>query len=144
LPVGCMMRSQHGQFPEYHTSADNLEFVHPESLADSFGKCRAVIDVLEENRTYINQVPKCEPQLGKRGLYKGLGAGDERRQQELALLWVLNLSDGAHTLLDIAERSELPFDAVVKAAETLCATDLLREATTALRSYRSHQSRKAS
>ena len=144
LPVGCMMRSQHGQFPEYHTSADNLEFVHPEALANSFEKCRAVIDVLEENRTYINQMPKCEPQLGKRGLYKGLGAGDERRQQELALLWVLNLSDGARTLLDIAERSELPFDAVVKAAETLCATDLLREAATGLRNHRSCQRRTAS
>jgi aminopeptidase-like protein len=128
MPVGCLMRSQHGQFPEYHTSADNLEFVRAEALADSFVKCCTVIDVLEHNRTYINQNPKCEPNLGKRGLYKGLGSGEEGRQLELALLWVLNLSDGAHTLLEIAERASLPFAVIKGAAAALCATDLLRVA----------------
>lgn len=128
MPVGCLMRSQHGQFPEYHTSADNLEFVRAEALADSFVKCCTVIDVLEHNRTYINQNPKCEPNLGKRGLYKGLGSGEEGRQLELALLRVLNLSDGAHTLLEIAERANLPFAVINGAAAALCATDLLRVA----------------
>ncbi|HSS99077.1 MAG TPA: DUF4910 domain-containing protein, partial [Terriglobales bacterium] len=85
LPIGCMMRSQHGQFPQYHTSGDNLDFVRPEALADSLAKCRATIDVIEQNRVYINKNPKCEPQLGKRGLFVGLGSTEERRQREMAL-----------------------------------------------------------
>ena len=47
----------------------------------------------------------CEPQLGRRGLYDSMGGAGERRNREMALLWVLNLSDGGHSLLDIAERS---------------------------------------
>ena len=125
LPVGCMMRSLHGTFPEYHTSADNLEFVRPEALNDSLAKCLAVIDVLEHNRVYLNNNPKGEPQLGKRGLYKGLNAGPRQREDEMALLWVLNLSDGSHSLLDIAERAILPFDSIKAAADALAATDLL-------------------
>lgn len=129
LPVGCMMRSQHGQFPEYHTSADNLDFVRPEALGDSLEKCRAVIDVLENNCVYTNLQPKCEPQLGRRGLYAGLGSEDERRRHEMALLWVLNLSDGTHDLLAIAERANLPFSDIKVAAETLSKTDLLQKKT---------------
>src|SRR6185369_325822 len=106
LPVGCLMRSHHGEFPEYHTSADNLDFVDPLSLAESFTKLLSVFDVLEHNRSYMNQNPKCEPQLGKRGLY-GVMGGTNIKQLELAMLWVLNLSDGNATLLDIAERSGL-------------------------------------
>jgi aminopeptidase-like protein len=126
LPVGCMMRSQHGQFPEYHTSADNLEFVRPEALADSLEKCRAVIDILENNRAYINRQPKCEPHLGRRGLYTGLGSEEERRRHEMALLWVLNLSDGKHDLLAIAERANIPFAIIKIAAAALSQTDLLK------------------
>ncbi len=125
LPVGCLMRSRHGEFSEYHTSGDNLEFVKAEALADSLGKCKAVVDVLENNRVYLNQSPKCEPQLGKRGLYAGQAPGEDRRLRELALLWVLNLSDGDHSLLDIAERSNLPFAVISEAAGALASTDLL-------------------
>jgi aminopeptidase-like protein len=125
LPVGCMMRSVHGTFPEYHTSADNLEFVREQSLSDSFARCLEVIDLLEHNRVYMNNCPRGEPQLGRRGLYEGLNANEDRRQRELALLWVLNLSDGKHSLLDIAERANLPFAAVSSAADALAGTDLL-------------------
>jgi aminopeptidase-like protein len=125
LPVGCLMRSKHGEFPEYHTSADNLEFVQPEYLTDSLQKCIAVIDMLEQNHAFVNRSPKCEPQLGPRGLYKGLGAGQQKRDLEMALLWVLNLSDGEHSLLQIAERADLPFATVRAAADALLKTDLL-------------------
>ena len=125
LSLGCMMRSVHGTFPEYHTSADNLEFVRPEALQDSLDKCLGVIQLIEDNRTYINNSPKGEPQLGKRGLYQGLGAKEGRRQHELALLWVLNLSDGSNSLLDIAERANLPFGVIRAAADALASTDLL-------------------
>jgi aminopeptidase-like protein len=126
LPVGCLMRSQHGQFPEYHTSADNPDFVRPDALADSLEKCRAVIDVLEHNRVYMNQLPKCEPQLGRRGLYTGLGSEEERRRNEMALLWVLNLADGTGDLLEIAERAGLPFSEIRLAADALSQTELLK------------------
>ncbi|HVS88082.1 MAG TPA: DUF4910 domain-containing protein [Candidatus Acidoferrum sp.] len=124
LPVGCLMRSVWGSFPEYHTSADNLEFVRPEQLAESLRVCAAVLDVLESNRRYRNLNPYCEPQLGKRNLFRptgGAGIGDELN----ARLWVLNFSDGEHSLLDIAERSQMPFPAIRDAADVLCQGGLL-------------------
>jgi aminopeptidase-like protein len=127
LPVGCFMRTPHGRFPEYHTSADNLDCVRAESLADSFSKCCAVLHILESNRQYLNQNPKGEPQLGKRGLYRTIGGQADGRVRELAMLWVLNLSDGCHTLLDIAEQSGLEFMVIQDAAELLAKHDLLKE-----------------
>jgi aminopeptidase-like protein len=127
LPVGCLMRTPHGQFPEYHTSADNLDLVRPEYLADSFAMCRAVFEILEHNRVYLNQNPKCEPQLGKRGIYSPIGGQAEGRLHELAMLWVLNLSDGENSLLDIAERSNLGFTLVYNAARVLLKHGLLQE-----------------
>jgi aminopeptidase-like protein len=82
-----------------------------------------VLETLERNARFANLSPKGEPQLGKRGLYRSVGGGSSR---EAALLWVLNLSDGRHDLLAIAERSGLPFDAVVEAAEALEGHDLLK------------------
>ena len=114
-------------FPEYHTSADNLDFVHPESLGEVFATCLEVLSVLENNATYLNLNPKCEPQLGKRGLYRMVGGPADAGVSEVSLLWVLNLSDGAHSLLDIAERSGLRFDAVRSACEALREHGLLRE-----------------
>jgi len=128
LAVGSLSRSSHGQFPEYHTSADNLDLVKPQYLKESFETYVDVIDVLENNRTYINQNPKCEPQLGKRGLYNSVGAPAGSRIKEMALLWVLNLSDGEHDLLSIAERSGEPFLEIHKAAKALQKSSLLEEA----------------
>jgi aminopeptidase-like protein len=124
LPVGCLMRSQHGQFPEYHTSADNLAFVRPEALADSLQTILAALRLLEQNRRYRNTSPHCEPQLGPRGLYGSIGGLDIQRSQ-LAILWALNLSDGHHSLIEIAERAGIPFDQIVVAAERLRAASLL-------------------
>lgn len=126
LPVGCLSRTPFGRFPEYHTSADNVDFVQPEALGDSFTKCVALFEVLENNRLYMNQNPKCEPQLGRRGLYGALGGGGGGNS-ELAMLWVLNLSDGSYSLLDIAERSGLEFTVVKKAADMLVEHGLLSE-----------------
>ena len=127
LPVGSLTRTPHGRFPEYHTSADNLDLVRPEYLADSFSKYLAVLSVLENNRRYLNQNPKCEPQLGKRGLYGAIGGQTGGRVNQLAMLWVLNLSDGEHTLLDIADRSGLEFDLIKSVADVLLEHDLLQE-----------------
>jgi aminopeptidase-like protein len=121
LPIGRLSRTPFAEYPEYHTSADNLEFVHPEYLGDSFSKLLAILNILENNRTYLNLNPKCEPQLGKRGLYYSIGAN------ELALLWVLNYSDGSHDLLDIAERSGFEFTSIQEAAYQLLRNSLLKE-----------------
>jgi len=127
LPVGCLMRTPHGTYPEYHTSADDLGFVRAEALHESLRLVLAVVDTLEANRVHVSQNPKCEPQLGRRGLYAPVGGGDPRADQ-LALLWVLNLADGRHSLLDIAERAGMPFGAVERAARLLSEHGLLKEA----------------
>lgn len=127
LAVGCFMRSPHGSFPEYHTSADNLDFVQPEYVADSYTQCLSILQILENNKTYLNQNPKCEPRLGKRGLYRAVGGQAEEAIDELAILWVLNLADGEHTLLAMAQRSGMAIDVINKAAIALLQHDLLKE-----------------
>lgn len=135
LPVGLFMRTQHGKFPEYHTSADDLEFVKPHALAESYARLIEVMHVLEGNGTYVNLNPKCEPQLGRRGLFRAIG-GHGAPGMDTALLWVLNFSDGEHSLLDIAERSNLPFERIKFAADLLVIHGLLRKE----RQLRGHQS----
>ncbi|MGH7824069.1 MAG: DUF4910 domain-containing protein [Candidatus Binatia bacterium] len=127
LPVGCFMRTPHGRFPEYHTSADDLSFVRPQHVAGSLSMCRDVLQLVERNRTYVNLNPKCEPQLGKRGLYGAIGGQSDGEKRELAMLWVLNMSDGRNSLLDIADRSGMSFNAIHRAAEALERHGLLRE-----------------
>lgn len=124
LPVGRLTRTPHGEYPEYHTSADDLSLVTPDALAKSFRCYRKVIEVLEQNDTYVNTNPKGEPQLGRRGLYQALG-GTETLDREQAMLWTLNLCDGTNSLLDIAERSGLPFAAIEHVSRLLREHDLL-------------------
>jgi aminopeptidase-like protein len=124
LPIGCLMRSVWGTFPEYHTSADNLDFIQPLQLAESFRICVSIVDVLENNRRYRNLNPYCEPQLGRRNLYCSTG-GQAIGAEINARLWVLNLSDGEHSLLDIAERSGISFSSINEAANLLCQSGLL-------------------
>jgi aminopeptidase-like protein len=125
LPVGSLTRTPWGRYPEYHTSADNLELVRPEHLAESLETYASVIHLLENNRRFTNLNPHCEPQLGRRGIYRQLGGNVEAKQTELAMLWVLNLSDGRHSLLDIAERAELGFAVILEAADLLSRHGLL-------------------
>jgi aminopeptidase-like protein len=127
LPVGCVMRTPFGQYPEYHTSADNFEFITLEGLSDSFEKCLSALDILDNNAVYLNENPKCEPQLGRRGLYEAVGGQRETKINEMALLWVLNFSDGAHSLLDIAEESGYEFESIKNAADLLAGHQLIKE-----------------
>lgn len=132
LPVGSLMRTMYGKFPEYHNSADDLDFVKPECLADTFAKYLSVLDVLEINFDksvrYMSLNPKGEPQLGKRQLYHTLG-GQEKGNKilELARAWVLNFSDGRHSLLDIVDRSGIVFEHIKQAADELCSAKLLEK-----------------
>ena len=124
LAVGSLMRTPNGEYPEYHTSGDNLDFIRAEALADSLGLYLRVLDVLENDSLYLNLNPHGEPQLGRRGLYPSTG-GQGAEPELMARLWVLNLSDGRHSLLDIAERAEMPFSAVSGAARALLEGGLL-------------------
>lgn len=126
LGVGCLTRSPESDFAEYHSSADDLDLIRPEFLEDSLQATLAILDIVEQDRAFLNLSPKGEPQLGKRGLYRGLG-GESAATDQLAQLWVLNQSDGGSTLLDIAERSGLSFDLLWLAAERLREGGLLAE-----------------
>ncbi|UCI29367.1 DUF4910 domain-containing protein [Mesorhizobium sp. B4-1-4] len=125
LPVGMFQRSVHGTFPEYHTSADNLDFLRPDCLQNSFRILNDVIDVVEEDWTPLNLFPKGEPQLGRRGLYAALGGHKSSGITSMSLLWVLNLADGQHSLLAMAERSGLSFKELAAAATLLSEHGLL-------------------
>lgn len=126
LPIGRLGRTPFGKYPEYHTSADNLDFVKPEYLMNSYARYIEIVSILENNKTYINTNPKCEPQLGKRGLYGTLGGEQNKKMGEMAMLWILNYSDGNHSLLDIAERSNIEFRVIHQVACRLQEADLLK------------------
>jgi len=118
LPAGRLTRSVNGGYPQYHTSADDLTLITPQALAASLAACRRIVEVMESNRRFVNLKPKGEPRLGARGLYGALG-GAGPKQHEHAMLWLLNQSDGAHSLLDIARRSRLPVALLREAAAAL-------------------------
>jgi aminopeptidase-like protein len=129
LDVGCLSRSQYGQYPEYHTSADNLDLISTAQIEAAIDAFLAIFQTIEHNRTYINLNPQCEPQLGKRGLYQHI-SGDSQsdsKDRQLAMLWVLNLSDGHHSLLDIAERAGLRFETIRQIAAILEQHHLLQK-----------------
>ncbi|WP_344208204.1 DUF4910 domain-containing protein [Nonomuraea bangladeshensis] len=127
LPFGSLTRTPYAGYPEYHTSGDNPDFVTPQAMEDTLDALTRVVEVLEHERTYVNLSPYGEPQLGRRGLYGSLGGRSDTKQAQMAMLWVLNLSDGEHGLLDIADRSGLPFAAVKAAADSLLDAGLLKE-----------------
>jgi aminopeptidase-like protein len=127
LPVGLFERSKYGAFPQYHTSADNLDFIKPEHLAESYQMITRVINILENDGCYLNTHPKGEPQLGRRGLYNAIGGDKEAARKQMAMLWVLNLSDGEHSLLEIANRAGLPFEQVQAVSQLLLESGLLEK-----------------
>jgi len=128
LPVGCFMRTPNGRYPEYHTSADDLTLVSASSLGQSLLQLLRIVQVFEENGRYLNLNPKCEPQLGRRGLYRQMGGTKDAATSEMAMLWVLNLSDGMHDLLNVALRSGMPFGQISQAAMVLQEAGLLASA----------------
>jgi aminopeptidase-like protein len=124
LPMGRLTRTPNGEYPEYHTSADNLDLMRPSALAESLEACTRILNILEHDVPLRGTNPHCEPQLGKRGLY-GKTGGKGAGQRELALLWVLNLADGDHGLLEVLERSGLEPEPVQQAISDLCNAGLL-------------------
>ncbi len=125
LPVGCLMRTPNGEYPEYHSSADNLSLLRPESLSHSLDVLRHIVDIIEGDHVYRSRNPKGEPQLGRRGLYATMGGQRTATYDQMALLWVLNLADGHHSLFTMAERAGVPFEKIRAAADALLAAELL-------------------
>lgn len=119
LPVGLLQRSPYGEFPEYHTSADNPEFVQPAQLAGTLDLLEGLIAILEGDRRLRNTQPYCEPQLGRRGLYAAIGGDAQAARRNMAMLWLLNQSDGRKSLMEIAQRSGLPFATIAETAALL-------------------------
>ncbi|BCP53488.1 aminopeptidase [Kaistia sp. 32K] len=125
LPVGVFQRSLFGTFPEYHTSADNLEFVRPEHLASSYRMIGDILDVLEQDFRPRSTCMHGEPQLGRHGLFERESPGGAGAASNLAMLWVLSGADGQTSLFEIAERADLPFADLLAAARRLQAHGLL-------------------
>ncbi|GAQ50542.1 hypothetical protein a10_00319 [Streptomyces acidiscabies] len=126
LGVGSLSRTPYSGYPEYHTSADDPDFVSPAAMEDTLAVCREAFGVLDRNRRYVNLSPYGEPQLGRRGLYESLGGRSDAQQAQMAMLWVLSMSDGEHSLLDVAERAGLEFGTVVAAADALHDAGLIK------------------
>lgn len=124
LPAGRLTRTPHGEYPEYHTSADDLGFVTDAELGDALEAIEEILAVLEGDATYRNLQPYGEPQLGRRGLYPSVG-GRSATEASMAMLWVMACSDGGTSLRQIADRAGLPFAAVRRAADDLAAAGLL-------------------
>jgi aminopeptidase-like protein len=128
LPMGCLMRSVHGTFPQYHTSADNPGFVKFQALNQSYEVVATLLDLLDANRTYARTDGRGEPQLGRRGLYRAIaGQKEAGGASQMDLLWLLNLADGKHSLLEMAERAGIPFGRIQKAARLALDAELIRE-----------------
>jgi len=124
LPVGRLTRTPNGEYAEYHSSADDFSILSEDAVAESLRASAAILTVADGNETYVNLNPKCEPRLGKRGLFRSTG-GTEPGEFEHALLWVLNQSDGSRSLLEIAQRSRLRFETIRRSADALVSAGLL-------------------
>jgi len=151
LPVGSLMRTRYAEFPEYHTSADNLNFVKEEFLADTFSKYLKITLKLEENHgkftsnnnkiiqknkkldkddhVFLNLYPKCEPQLGRRGIYHDIEGQNQDYTKEEAIMWILAFSDGINSIKDIEEISKIDINMLMEASKLLCEKNLIKEVT---------------
>jgi aminopeptidase-like protein len=126
LPVASVMRTMYSLYPEYHTSLDDERYISYDAMAEGVDVYAAIVRALEANRVWVSQAPYGEPQLGKRGLYPGTST-----KAPLAVkptMWVVNLADGRHDLLAMAERSGQSIDDLADAATKLADAGLLKPA----------------
>ncbi|MDN5215477.1 DUF4910 domain-containing protein [Fulvivirgaceae bacterium BMA12] len=127
LPVGSLMRTMYGKYPEYHTSGDNKNFISFEAIEKSVEKYLEIIEVIEKNEKYINTMPYCEPQLGKRGLYPTLGSQVGTQDIVNTMMWILNLSDGTNDLISVSERSKIPIRNLIPVVDRLMENGIIKK-----------------
>ena len=126
LPIASIMRTKYGQYPEYHTSLDNLKnVVTPLGLDGGYWVLRRAIEALENNKIYKVTV-FCEPQLSKRELYPTLSIKKSYKQNML-ILDLISLCDGSNSLLEIADRLETPIWDLYEMIDILVSNNLLEE-----------------
>jgi aminopeptidase-like protein len=106
-----------------------MDLISGKALEDSLKVFLKIVEHIEADRFYVNLFPKGEPQLGKRGLYDAVGGSNESKNLQLAFLWILNYSDGIHSLTEISMLSGIEVDTITKAAGMLLEKGLLREKT---------------
>jgi aminopeptidase-like protein len=124
LPIASILRTKYGQYPEYHTSFDNLDdVVTPKGLDGGYWALRRALELLEKNRVYKIKV-LCEPQLGKRGLYPNLST-KKTGEKVMKISNFLSYCDGEHSLIDIAEKINIPAWDLYELIETLISHDLI-------------------
>ncbi|SMC50630.1 DUF4910 domain-containing protein [Janibacter indicus] len=128
LPVGRLTRTPHGEYPEYHTSADDLDLLSGDHLEEAVQALLEIVEVIEHDGLHRNLLPRGEPQLGRRGLYPTTG-GQTADDAVMAMLWVLALADGRTSLLEIAERADTDFGVVRAAARRLLDAGVLEALT---------------
>lgn len=126
LPVVCFCRSKFGLFPEYHTSADDMNFVSPEGFQGSYDVFTAVIDALEHNENYV--VTVCgEPQLGKRGLYTNCAVSRKGTYDTIMVQRdVLSYADGRNDLIALSEYADAPTWEIIPIVDRLVDAELLQ------------------
>jgi len=123
LPVATIMRSKYGEYPEYHTSLDDLSFITPKGLGGGFTALRRAIESIElDCRPQVSVL--CEPQLGKRGLYPTLST-KESSQTVRAMMNLIAYSDGSRSLLDIADMIKVPVWELAPIFQRLCEHGML-------------------
>jgi aminopeptidase-like protein len=128
LPVGSLMRSMYGTYPEYHTSMDDLSLITPRALGESLELYNLIVESLEANEILGRTLPWCEPNLGSRGLYRTTGGAAVSEQRFHDMMHLLNFCDGGRDLLATAERASRPIWELAPIAQMLCDHDLLERA----------------
>jgi len=124
LPISTIMRTKYGEYPEYHTSLDDLNLVTPDGLEGGYNALRKALELLEKNFRPLVTV-LCEPQLGKRGLYPNLST-IESQEKVIKMLNLLSYCDGKNTVLDIALLIDCSADEVVEMLQPMISNGLIR------------------
>jgi len=150
LPIGVFMRTQYYEFKEYHTSDDNLDSIKKFALNDSlimlykiilevenkkhsFKKIKKLTKPKSKDESYLNLNPNCEPQLGRRKLYRNISKSrlvdknNSENLQELSICWILNLSDGFHSLKEISKKSNINLKLLRRTSKLLLEKNLLKK-----------------
>jgi aminopeptidase-like protein len=126
LPIASIMRTKYGQYPEYHTSLDDLEnVVTPSGLEGGYTVLKKAIEAIEKNKIYKIKVI-CEPQMGKRGLYPTLSSKKSDKKVKL-MMNLISFCDGKNSLLDIADELCIPIWDLYDIVDNLLQHDLLEE-----------------
>jgi len=113
-----LMRTMYTLYPEYHTSLDNKSIMNFDGMVESIELLQSIVCELENFEIFVNKFPNGEPQLGNRGLFRSLSEIN-RAEDELAMWWILNYSDGKNDLNSIANLSGCNIETIKRVTNKL-------------------------